>query len=86
MTQTYRMIAKTTAASTAIGTDRRIWYNESGTNTMVAFDPRTAKMETIAIPTRTCVVRHLVSDDARGRLWLALSGTGRIGRIDLGTP
>jgi hypothetical protein len=43
-------------------------------------------METVAIPTRTCVVRHIVSDDARGRLWLALSGTGRIGRIDLGKP
>lgn len=70
----------------AIGSDGRIWYNESNANLMVAFDPRTEKMETVAIPTAQAVVRHMVSDPARGRLWLALSGTGRLGKIELGRP
>jgi len=67
----------------AIGSDGRIWYNEQTTSLMVAFDPRTEMMETFAIPTPGCVVRHMVLDRTRHRLWLALSGTGRIGRIDL---
>jgi hypothetical protein len=40
-------------------------------------------METVPIPTPGCVVRHMVTDSTHKRLWLALSGTGRIGRIDL---
>jgi streptogramin lyase len=67
----------------AIGTDGRIWYDESGTSTMVAFDPKTARMETVAIPTKGAIVRHMVTDSTRSTLWLALSGTGRIGRIKL---
>jgi hypothetical protein len=50
---------------------------------MIAFDPRTETMETVPIPTPGCVVRHMVTDSTHKRLWLALSGTGRIGRIDL---
>jgi hypothetical protein len=30
------------------------------------------------------VVRNMTVDSARARLWLALSGTGRLGRIDPG--
>jgi len=30
-------------------------------------------------------VRNMSLDPSRGRLWLALSGTGRLGRIDYGT-
>lgn len=67
----------------AIGTDGRIWYCESGTGTMVAFDPKTEKMETVAIPTPGAIVRHMVTDSSRATLWLALSGTGRLGRIRL---
>ncbi len=50
---------------------------------MVAFDPKTEKFETFTIPTGGATVRHIAVDQARGRIWLALSGTGRIGRIDL---
>lgn len=50
---------------------------------MVAFDPKTARMETVAIPTKGAIVRHMVTDSTRSTLWLALSGTGRIGRIKL---
>ena len=67
----------------AIGTDGRIWYNESRTNLMVAFDPKTARMETVKIPTASAVVRHMETDSVRHRLWLALSGTGRLGKIEL---
>jgi hypothetical protein len=51
---------------------------------MVAFDPRTEKMETVKIPTDGAVVRHMETDSTRHRVWLALSGTGRVGKIELG--
>jgi len=68
----------------AIGTDGRIWYDESRSNTMVAFDPKTEKMETVKIPTATAIVRHMQTDSTHHRIWLALSGTGRLGKIELG--
>jgi virginiamycin B lyase len=68
----------------AIGTDGRIWYNEAQSSQMIAFDPRTEKMEIVKLPTAGAIVRHMVTDVPRKRIWLALSGTGRIGKIDLG--
>jgi virginiamycin B lyase len=67
----------------AIGTEGRIWFNEEFAGTMVAFDPRTEKMEVVRIPTPGAVVRHMVTDVPRNRIWLALSGTGRIGKLEL---
>ena len=67
----------------AIGTDGRVWYDESGRDQIVAFDPATARTETVAIPTRGSVVRNMAVDSARARLWLAESGVQRLGRIDL---
>jgi hypothetical protein len=49
---------------------------------MIVFDPRTETQQVVAIPTRTAIVRHMAIDSARDRLWLALSGTQRLGRID----
>jgi virginiamycin B lyase len=69
----------------AIGTDGRVWYDESGPDDIVAFDPATARTEIVAIPTRGSVVRNMAVDVPRARLWLALSGVERLGRIDL-TP
>lgn len=69
----------------AIGPDGRVWYDESGPDDLVAFEPATAGTEVVAIPTRGSVVRNMAVDATRGRLWLALSGTERLGRIDL-TP
>ena len=68
------------------GTDSRIWFNTSGANLMVAFDPRNEQMQTVAIPTSGNIVRHMTWDAPRGRLWLALSGTGRLGEIQLDVP
>lgn len=66
----------------AIGPDGRLWYNESASGLMVALDPATGAQETVRIPTPNAIVRHMVTDSTRGRIWLALSGTARIGRID----
>ena len=67
----------------AIGTDGRLWFDEEFAGDIVAFDPKTEKMEVVKIPTSGAVVRHMVTDVPRKRIWLALSGTGRIGKIDL---
>jgi streptogramin lyase len=53
---------------------------------MVAFDPETTEQDTYPIPTANAIVRHMVTDPERGRVWLALSGTHRIGRIDVPAP
>jgi hypothetical protein len=50
---------------------------------MVAFDPATEKVQTVTIPTAGAIVRNTSVDSTRARLWLALSGTQRLGRIDL---
>ena len=52
---------------------------------LIVFDPRSMHSETVAIPTRGSVLRNMTTDSARGRLWLALSGVGQLGRVDLGT-
>jgi virginiamycin B lyase len=67
----------------ALGTDGRIWYDESRTNLLVSFDPRTERMDTVRIPTSPAIVRHMVTDTTRHVIWLALSGTGRIGKLQL---
>jgi len=67
----------------AVGTDGRIWYDESGTDQIVAFDPATERAETVKIPTPGSVVRNMAVDSTRARLWLALSGVQKLGRIDL---
>jgi streptogramin lyase len=51
---------------------------------MVAFDPKTEKMESVKIPTAGAIVRHMETDSTRGLVWLALSGTGRLGKIEAG--
>jgi virginiamycin B lyase len=65
------------------GTDGRVWFHAAGTAQMLAFDPRTQQFGTVAIPTAGAIVRHMVTDWPRGRLWLALSGTRRIGLVQL---
>jgi virginiamycin B lyase len=68
----------------AITPDGHIWYDEAGTSRVIEFDPTSDRVsDVVDIPTRGAIVRNMAVDGARGRLWLALSGTGRIGRIDL---
>jgi virginiamycin B lyase len=65
----------------ALGPDGRVWYDESAKSTIVAFDYATKAMTTTPIPTRGAIVRNMSVDSARGRVWLALSGTQRLGEI-----
>jgi len=44
---------------------------------------RTLNSLLLVIPTPGSVVRNMAVDSSRARLWLALSGTQRLGRIDL---
>jgi len=67
----------------AIAPDGRIFYNEARPGVMVAFDRKTGKAETIPIPTRGSVVRNMAVDSTRARVWLAESGIGRLGKIEL---
>jgi virginiamycin B lyase len=67
----------------AIAPDGRIFYNEAKAGTMIAFDRTTGMTVTINIPTRGSVVRNMTVDSTRARVWLAESGIGRLGKIDL---
>jgi len=68
------------------GTDGRLWFHAQGSNYMIAFDRQTTMFQTVPIPTGGAIVRHMVTDWTRGRLWLALSGTRRIGKVQLAVP
>jgi virginiamycin B lyase len=68
----------------AIAPDGTIWYNHAKGDAITRFDPVTEKSTSLQIPTRGAVVRHMVTDAQRQRIWLALSGTGRLGVIELG--
>jgi virginiamycin B lyase len=67
----------------AIAPDGRVFYQEARSGNIIAFDRKTEKMETVKIPTDGSIVRNMSVDSTRNRLWLALSGTGRIGKIEL---
>ena len=70
----------------SLGVDGRVWYHGANAAVMVAFDPRTLTFATVSVPTAGATVRHMVTDYPRGRLWLALSGTQRLGKVELGAP
>jgi virginiamycin B lyase len=67
----------------AIAPDGRIFYDEARPGTIVAFDRKSGQAETIKIPTPGSTVRNISVDSTRSRIWLALSGTSRIGKIEL---
>jgi virginiamycin B lyase len=63
--------------------DGRIWFNEARNAVIVGYDPVANVVHTLTIPTAGATVRGMAVDAARRRVWLPLSGTHRIGRIDL---
>jgi virginiamycin B lyase len=67
----------------AIAPDGRIFYDDARSGTIIAFDRKSGQMETIKIPTPGAIVRNMSVDSTRSRIWLALSGTSRIGKIEL---
>jgi virginiamycin B lyase len=66
--------------------DGAVWFSESGVtpNTVVRFDPRTESMQSWPIPSGGGVVRHMIAAPD-GSLWLACSGVGKIGRVQVAT-
>lgn len=67
----------------AVAPDGRVWFNEARNGRMLGYDPATDEFRALAIPTPGAIVRGMAVDAVRGRIWLPLSGTHRIGRIDL---
>lgn len=61
----------------------RVWVNDSASGLLVGYDPSADEFHALTIPTRGATVRGMAADNVRRRLWLPLSGTRRIGRIDL---
>ena len=80
--ENFRLLKESAITPTVMSAARLL--TESGMRAQgTAFDPQTEKMEVVKIPTSGAVVRHMVTDIPRKRIWLALSGTGRIGKIEL---
>jgi virginiamycin B lyase len=70
----------------AITPDGTVWYSESGVhpNTIVRFDPATARFRTWPIPSGGGVVRNMVATKD-GRLYLACSGVNKVGIARIGS-
>jgi streptogramin lyase len=60
-----------------------VWYGEAGTGDIVVLDPVRGERRRAAVPTPGAVVRHIVVDERRGRVWLPMSDAGRLGLIEL---
>lgn len=67
----------------AVDASGRVWYNESGNDAIVVLDPATGERRSFTIRTPRSTVRHITFDEERGRVWLPLSDTGRLGLIEL---
>jgi streptogramin lyase len=65
----------------AVGSDGIVWYTDQANSFIGRLDPATGKITDI--PTPGSIVRNMSVDSTRSRIWLALSGTGRIGKIEL---
>jgi len=67
----------------AIGPDGHVWYDDSDAGEIVGFDPvtETVLAELPLTPSSPGPVRNMDVDEARQRIWLALSDVGRLGVI-----
>ena len=65
-----------------VGPDKRIYYFQ-GMNSIAVFNPADEKFETVRIPTGGSVVRNMATDFKNRRVWLGLSGVGKIAYIDV---
>lgn len=65
-----------------------VWYSESGVtpNTLVRFDPSTAKFQTWTIPSGGGVVRNMMPTTDGQSLVLACSGVNRIALVTITSP
>jgi virginiamycin B lyase len=59
-----------------------VWYNEPEAAAVMLLDPETGETQRVRLPTAAAAVRHIAFDRRRGRVWLPVSDSGRIARID----
>jgi virginiamycin B lyase len=58
-----------------------VWYCEVGSNRLMRFDPRMGLVQSFPLPSANSYVRSMVRD-ARGRIWMALSGANKVAVIE----
>ena len=58
-----------------------VWVNEINLDTVVRFDPKTAEMRVVNLPSSNVGIRKMIVD-ASGRLWYMGSHNGRLGVIE----
>ncbi|HEX6644946.1 MAG TPA: hypothetical protein VF037_09715, partial [Gemmatimonadales bacterium] len=54
-----------------MGRDGEVWIGTGAADALFRYDPRTGAFETIPLPTRGALVRHLAVDPRTGDVWLA---------------
>lgn len=69
--------------SLTVGSDGRIWYYEEATNLIVGLDPGTGEYTVIETGSPDTVIRKMVTDIKRGKIWMALGAAGAIGGLEL---
>ncbi len=69
--------------SLTVGVDGRIWYYEEATNLIVGFDPGTGEKTVLETGSPDTVVRKMVTDTTRGKIWMTLGAAGAIGGLEL---
>ncbi|MBI3014478.1 MAG: lyase [Candidatus Tectomicrobia bacterium] len=65
----------------AVDGQGRIVYNEISANTVIRFDPRTERFETLALPSANTAIRKMAAD-AGGRVWFVGSSSKTIGWLE----
>ncbi len=68
--------------SIAVGPDGLVWFAEQRTGFLVGFDPAAGTYESGQVDEPDESVRHMVTDHARGRLWLAVWSAGALARLE----
>ncbi len=65
-------------AADALG---NVWYEEFTANQLVRFDPKTQTFQRFPMPSPRSEVRNMARD-ARGRIWMALSGANKVAVVE----
>lgn len=81
--QEYEMPAGTAGGPYAVSVDAkgRVWANEIQTDTVVLFDPATARFQVFKLPSKGVGIRKAIVD-GEGRFWYMGSHNGRLGVIE----
>jgi streptogramin lyase len=66
----------------AAGPSDRVWYYERRSARVVLLDPGSGAGHEVRIPTAGATIRHIGVDEKRRRVWLPMSDSGKIGRMD----